>query len=44
MMCELSYKEGARNPIIKISRREWDKLKTGEYLNDVLVLFWLKLY
>lgn len=44
MITELSYKEGARTPLIRITRREWDKLKPGEYLNDVLILFWLKFY
>ena len=27
---------------ITLTRREWDKLQSGEYLNDVLVLWWLK--
>ena len=44
VMTELCYKEGARTQNIKITRREWDKLNPGEYLNDVLVLFWLKFY
>jgi len=41
-MTTLLYKEGPRNLDIKVTRREWDKLSPSEYLNDTLVLFWLK--
>jgi sentrin-specific protease 7 len=44
MMTELQYKEGPRFQQIKITKREWDKLKSGQYLNDVLILFWVKFY
>jgi Ulp1 family protease len=44
MMTQLSYTEGVRQNQIKITRREWDKLEPSEYLNDVLILFWLKFY
>jgi hypothetical protein len=44
MMTQLTYTEGVRQNQIKITRREWDKLEPSEYLNDVLILFWLKFY
>ena len=41
-MTELNYKEGPRTQEIKVTRREWDKLMPAEYLNDQIILFWLK--
>lgn len=41
-MTELVYKDGERTKEIKITRRDWDKLQPKEYLNDILIMFWLK--
>lgn len=44
VICTLNYTENTRSQQIQISRRDWEKLKPSEYLNDVLILFWLKFY
>lgn len=43
-MTQLFYKDGPRQNEINITRREWDKLSPSEYLNDQLILFWLKFF
>lgn len=44
MIVKLTYQEGIRQNEVKVTRKEWDKLEPGEYLNDVLIQFWLKFY
>ena len=40
----LQYCENTRQHEIKMTRRDYQKLEPGEYLNDTLIMFWLKFY
>ena len=44
MTIRLEYSEFDKRREIRISKRDWDRLEPGEYLNDTLIQFWLKFY